>query len=156
MIDLYNTSISYRTAYDQKVQEKEGFADKMWSTYLQKEKITGISKDVFIEVTKIIMENRKDGANLTWKWLQENQQIPYGEFTKFYSDLSLFVATQREGYFEIEKQCQEISRANNAMLETFPNNLYNKILKIKRIDFKYGFLSEKTATTFKTGVEKVE
>lgn len=156
MIDLYNTSVAYHNAYDQKAQEKEGFADKMWSTYLQKDKITGISKDVFLEVTKIIMENRRDGANVTWKWLQENQQIPYSEFTKFYEDLSSFIATQREGYFGIEKQCQEISQANNAMLETFPNNLYNKILKIKRIEFKYGFLSEKTVATFKTGIEKVE
>lgn len=156
MVNLYNTSVAYHTTYDQKVQEKEGFADKMWSTYLQKEKITNINKDVFLAVTKVIMENRKDGANVAWKWLQENQQIPYEEFTKFYSDLSSFIATQREGYFGIEKQCQEISQANNAMLETFPNNLYNKILKIKRIEFKYGFLSEKTVATFKTGIEKVE
>lgn len=156
MVNLYNTSVAYHTTYDQKVQEKEGFADKMWSTYLQKEKITNINKDVFLAVTKVIMENRKDGASVAWKWLQENQQIPYEEFTKFYSDLSSFIATQREGYFGIEKQCQEISQANNAMLETFPNNLYNKILKIKRIEFKYGFLSEKTVATFKTGIEKVE
>lgn len=154
VIELYNTSVQNHAQYTQKVQEKVGFADKMWSTYLQKEKITNVNKDVFIEVTKLIMENRKDGQNVAWKWLQENQQIDYNEFTKFYADLTQFVASQREGYFNIEKECQAIANKQNVMLDVFPNNVYNRIVKCKPIDYKPGFLSEKTIATFKSGVEK--
>ena len=102
------------------------------------------------------MENRKDGQNVTWKWLQENQQIPYDEFTKFYSDLSVFITTQREGYFNIEKECQVIANRNNTLLDTFPNNIYNKVLKLNKIKFEYGFLSDSTNNVFKNKVENIK
>ena len=155
-IKMYNTSKLYHNTYTQKVQEKEGFYDKLWKTYLQKEKITNINKETFITVSKLIMENRKDGQNVTWKWLKENQQIPYDEFTKFYADLSSFIEVQREGYFLIEKNCQEIANKNNTLLDTFPNNIYNKVLKCERIDFKYGMLSDSTVNVFKTKKENVK
>ena len=96
------------------------------------------------------MENRADGKNLTWKWLQENQQIPYEQFTIFYADLSDFITKQREGYFSIEKACQVIANQNNTLLDTFPNNIYNHFLKQERINFEYGFLSDSTENVFKT------
>jgi hypothetical protein len=150
---MYNASKKYCNEYVQKVQEKKGFYDKLWKTYLQKEKITNISKETFIEVTKIIMENRKDGEQIMWKWVQENQQIPYSEFTKFYTDLSNFITEQREGYFNIEKECQIIANSNNTLLDTFPHNIYNKILNCERITFEYGFTSDSTETVFKTKKE---
>lgn len=153
---LYNTNKKYTNTYQQKVEEKQGFYDKLWKTYLQKEKITGINKDVFVQVTKIIMENRKDGEKVTWKWLQENQQIPYDEFTKFYADLSNFIETQREAYFSIEKTCQLIANENNTMIDTFPNNIYNHFLKIPKINFQYGFLSDSTSNVFSTRKENLK
>lgn len=152
---LYNTSKIYHNTYQQKVEEKQGFYDKMWKTYLQKDKITNVNKETFVLVTKIIMENRADGENVTWKWVRENQHIPYEEFSKFYADLSNFITSQREGYFNIEKQCQLISRQNNTMLDTFPNNMYNKVLNLERIVFEYGFLSDSTRTVFETKTENL-
>lgn len=102
------------------------------------------------------MENRKDGANLTWKWIHENQNIDYNEFTKFYSELSAFITKQRAGYFAIEKECQSISNQNNTMLDTFPNNLYNKFLKCNRIKFEYGFTSDSTENVFKSKKENLK
>lgn len=155
-VSLYNTSKKYQNEYVKRVQEKQGFYDKLWKTYLQKEKITNINKETFIEVTKVIMENRRDGEQITWKWLQENQKIPYEEFTRFYADLSDFIASQREGYFNIEKVCQEIANRNNTMLDTFPNNIYNRFLKCDRINFEYGFLSDSTKTIFETKTENIK
>ena len=153
---MYNTSKIYRNTYQQKVEEKQGFYDKLWKTYLQKEKITNINKDVFIQVTKLIMDNRADGEQLTWKWLQENQPIDYEIFSRFYADLSVFIAGQREGYFNIEKACQLIANKNNTLLDTFPNNIYNRALKIERINFEYGFLSDSTNNVFKSKVENLK
>lgn len=154
-ISVFNASKSYQNYYNLKVQEKRGFYDKMWKTYLTKEKITNINKETFLTVSKVIMENRADGKNLTWKWVQENQKIPYEEFTKFYSDLSNFITEQREGYFRIEQECQEIARYNNTMIDTFPNNIYNKFLDCPRINFEYGILSDSTNNVFKSGVENL-
>jgi hypothetical protein len=153
---LYNTCKLYHNAYQQKMEEKQGFYDKLWKTYLQKEKITNINKETFLTVTKIIMENRRDGKNIMWKWLTENQQIPYSEFTKFYADLSNFIAEQREGYFSIEKTCQTIANQNNTLLDTFPNNVYNKVLKLQRIKFEYGFLSDSTENVFTRKKENIK
>lgn len=155
-VNLYNTSKKYQNKYTQKVDEKKGFYDKLWKTYLQKDKITNVNKETFIEVTKIIMENRRDGKDVTWKWIQENQNIPYEEFTKFYTDLSNFITEQREGYFNIEKECQLIANQNNTLLDTFPNNLYNKILNCQRIKFEYGFTSDSTEVVFKSKKENIK
>jgi hypothetical protein len=102
------------------------------------------------------MENRRDGEKIMWKWLQENQQIPYNEFTEFYKDLTEFVTSQRDEYFKIEKECQVIANKNNTMLDTFPNNIYNHFLKLNRIKFEYGFLSDSTNHTFKTKLENLK
>jgi hypothetical protein len=135
------------------VQEKVGYYDNMWKSYLQIDKNTNINKDVFIEVTKLIMEARKDGENVAWKWLQENQQIPYNEFTKFYSQLNSFIISKRDGYYNIEKECQKIAYTNNKLLDIFPNNLYNKVLNCKHIEFEYGFTSDRTDEVFKSKKE---
>lgn len=156
MSTIYNESIKYNKQYDQKTMERKGYYDKLWKTFTQKEKITNLNKDVFIQVAKIQMENRKDGQNITWKWVQENTPIPYSEFTKFYSDLSTFIETQREGYYQLETQCQTISTAHNLLIDTFPNNIYNSILKIKRINFEYGFLSDSTNSIFSTKKENIK
>ena len=152
---VYNQNVTYSHALNQKVKEKKGFFDKMWKTYSTKEKITNMDKDMFIQVTKIIMENRKDGQNVTWKWMQENQQIPYDQFTRFYVDLSNFIESQREGYFNLEKECQTIAAANNIMLDTFPNNLYNKVMKCPHLVAEYGFTSDHTEQVFKSKKENI-
>lgn len=153
---IYNKSKLYQNAYQQKVDEKKGFYDKLWKTYLTKEKITNVNKETFLVVTKTIMENRKDGPNITWKWAHENQNIPYEEFTKFYADLSSFITSQREGYFNIEKECMSIANANNTLLDTFPNNIYNKILECPHIKFEYGMLSDSTENVFRTKKENLK
>lgn len=155
-IKVYNYSKLYHNTYNIKCNERIGFYDKLWKTYLQKEKITNVNKDVFIQVSKIIMENRRDGEKITWKWLQENQQIPYSEFTNFYKDLSSFITQQREEYFKLEKECQLISNQNNILLDTFPNNFYNQFLKCKHIEFEYGFTSDSTEQIFKNKKENLK
>ena len=154
--NFYNETIVMQANYMQKSQEKSGFYDKLYKSYVQKTDIATVNKDAFNEVSKIIMENRKDGEQLSWKWVRENQQIPYSEFTYFYKDLSSYIETQRDQYFAIEKQCQVLAKDFNVYISTFPNLLYAKLLGIKSIEFEYGFLSDHTNSVFKSKVENVE
>ena len=153
---IYNQSVLYQNQYTQVSQEKETYYDNMWKSYTLKEHIVIDNKATFIEVTKMIMDGRRDGSNLTWKWLQENQPIPYAEFTKFYSDLSSFVESQRAGYLALEVKSQRISRDNNIMLDCVPNNIYNKFLNRSHIDYKPGFTSTRTIQVFKSGLEDIK
>jgi hypothetical protein len=153
---IYNKSIVYTRAYEAKTQAKAGFYDKLWKTYLQKEKITNLNKETFIEVSRVIMENRKDGQSVTWKWVQENQHIPYNEFVDFYRDLSHFIEAQREAYYALEVECQSIAYQHNTLLDTFPNNFYNRIIGRPHLEFKYGFLSDSTIKVFNKGKEDVK
>jgi hypothetical protein len=155
-VSVYNMSKKYHNAYQQKVEEKLGYYDKLWKTYLQKEKIASVNKETFIEVTKVIMNNVADGKNLSWKWVSRYPDIDYNQFTAFYADLSEFITSQREGYFSIEKACQTIANQNNTLLDTFPNNIYNRFLKQERIKFEYGFLSDSTNNVFKNKVENLQ
>lgn len=153
---MYNTSKKYANTYQQKVQEKQGFYDKLWKTYQTKAQITKMNKDVFVEVTKIIMANVADGQKLSWKWVSRYPDIDYEQFTAFYTDLSNYIEKQREGYFNIEKVCQTIANQNNTMIDTFPNNLYNRFLKIQKINFQYGFLSDSTTNVFARRTENLK
>jgi hypothetical protein len=155
-ITLYNQNIEYINQYSQKCTERNGFYDKLWKTYLQKNQIASVNKDVFIKTSQIIMKGRSDGPQTTWKWVAENQNIPFDKFSDFYSDLSSFIQTQREAYFDLEKQCMSIANANNTMLQVFPNNLYNKVIKCKQINYQYGFTSDKTYSVFETKKENLK
>ena len=155
-VAIYNTSKVLHNDYQQKQEERVVFYDNLWKTYQEKEGIAEINEEAFHEITQIIMENRKDGENTAWKWTQENQQISYEEFTKFYMDLTSFVERERKGYVEIEKQCQIIARRNNTLLDTFPNNVYNRIfIKCDRINFEPGFTSNYTDLVFETKCEDI-
>lgn len=154
-IELYNTTTKYKVEFNNKLYERELYYDKMWKTYLEKYNICELNKDVFIEVTKLIMDGRKDGEKLAWKWLQENQPIPYNEFSIFYADLSKFIHSQREGYFKLEKECINIVNYHNILLNTFPNRFYNKFLDIEELEYKVGFMSDKTEWVFGSGIENI-
>ena len=156
VFQFYNQTVEMKANYVQKSQEKEGFYDKLYKSYVQKFDIASVNKDVFIEVSKIIMENRRDGGQLAWKWVRETQQVPYEVFTSFYKDLSSYIETQRDEYFKIEKECQVLAKNFNVNITKVPNVFYAKLLGVEKIEFQYGFLSDHTNTVFKSKIENVE
>ena len=155
IVKMYNTNISYVNQYEKVQQERKMFYDKMWKTYLTKNQICELNRETFIEVTSIIMQGRSDGQNVSWKIVHENQPIPYDKFSAFYADLSKFVTTQREDYYKLEKQAMSIIQQQNSMLDSFPNNMYNKVLDIPKLQYNPGFTSTKTEEVFKTHREEL-
>lgn len=152
-ITMYNRNINYVNSFEKVQQERKMFYDKMWKTYLTKNTICELNRETFIAVTSIIMQGRSDGQNVSWKIVHENQNIPYDKFTTFYADLSNFVTSQREEYYKLETQAMSIVQQQNSMLDSFPNNIYNKVLDIKKLNYSPGFTSSKTETVFKNKSE---
>lgn len=154
-VELHNTLVDKEEMYKKTMEQRKGFYNKMYNTYLQKEKISTLNREVFIEVTKLVMEGQKDAPTLAWKWASERQKIDYQEFTKFYSDLSAFVQDQREAYYALETSCQNAAAEYNVLLKKFPNNYINSlVLHRDPIKFEYGFLSQATKQMFETKIEK--
>jgi hypothetical protein len=94
------------------------------------------------------MSNRKDGENLSWKWTQENTNIPFEEFTHFYKQLSSFISQRYSENLVIEREKLNVVEEQNLILNTFPNNLFNNFLKIELLSYTEGFISEETKNKF--------
>ncbi len=148
-VNLYNNTKTLELTYNRKVQEQITNYDGYYLAFTDKKQNANINKDIFIEVTSIIMKNRKDGENLAWKWVSENQQIPYSEFTIFYKDLSAFISERYFDNMKVEKEKQSIVQEHNTLLETFPNVFYNKIIGVRPLMYKFGYVSQHTKVTFK-------
>lgn len=148
--EFYNTSIVTYNDYQQKTQQKKPYYDKMYKSFMQKKDIAFINQEQFTLITSIIMENKKDGAQLAWKWLSEQKLIPFEEFSSFWRDLSAFVETQREGYYALEVECQQLANRHNILLSTFPNNFYNWFFSRPYAHYELGFSSNITEEVFLT------
>ena len=142
--ELYNTSVSQRTQYAALLQKQVTTYDAYYLSFSEQYNIAGVTKEAFIQVTQIIMSGRTDGKNVAWKWVRENQQIPYDGFTSFYENLTQFVRERYKQLLVLEDNKQLIVQQNNELLYTFPNNLYNHFLHIQPLAYTYGYLSDST------------
>lgn len=145
---IYNQTISYELEYTECVQNQVTSYDNDYLAFKEKSNIAEMNKETFIIVTEIIMTGRKDGQSVAWKWVHENQNIPYEEFTSFYRDLSSFTAMRFEKNAGIEKKKQEIAKNHNKLIATFPGILYNCILNRTELKYKEGFVSNETKMLF--------
>lgn len=148
-ITLYNDTKSLELNYNKKTQEQVTNYNGYYLAFTDKQTNANINKDVFIKVTSIIMENRKDGQNLAWKWVSENQNIPYSEFSSFYKELSNFISERYFDNMKIEREKQSVVQLHNTLLQTFPNNIYNKVLGIEPLQYNFGYISNETKAVFK-------
>lgn len=148
-VNLFNTTKELELSYNKITQEQISNYDGYYLAFIDKQDITNINKETFIEVTNIIMSNRKDGQSVAWKWTQENQQIPYNEFTIFYKELFNFVSERYEDNMRIERSKQTIVQKHNLLLEQYPNNIINIILDINHLVYKVGYISNNTKNKFK-------
>ena len=145
---IYNTSVEYETQYDAQTQNLISTFDSYYLSYTDQYGATSVSKEGFIELAKIAMSARADGANLAWKWVKENQPMPYAEFSSFYVNLVEFTKERYSQVLAIERQRQSIVQSHNKNITVFPNNIYNRYLKIKPIEYKAGYISDSTRKLF--------
>lgn len=138
LISLHNNTNTLKFKLERVERKQATNWEGYYNIFIDKSKNTEINKETFIEVTNIIMFARKDGQNLAWKWNQENQNIPFEEFTYFYKELSSFISERYFDNMKIEQEKQEIVEQHNLMLNTFPNNIYNKVLNVEPLKYTKG------------------
>lgn len=145
---VYNKSIEYQLEYKSLEQKQITTFDNYYLAFKEKSNIANLNKETFVMVTSIIMNGRSDGNNVAWKWVRENQNIPYEEFTNFYKDLSTFVATRFSENNKIEKEKQQVVKNHNQMITCWPGVFYNSWLKRDELIYREGFISKDTKILF--------
>lgn len=152
-ISFSNDEISLRNTFEQKIDERTAFYDKMSKIFNQKSQIAVKNDSSFRQNINIIMEGRKDSEQVLFKWIQEtNPNANYSEVSALYKDLSRTIEAQREGFFHQEKVLQDIVRQHKNLILTFPGSFYNiffsrELLKYKTIQ------SSLTEEVMRTGTD---
>lgn len=154
MKKINNANVVYTTSYKQKTQAIASLYDMSHKTFKQQFQLAGISQEGLKYFTDAIFNARKDGANLAWKWTHENTAVPYEQFLQLYSSLSAFVEKQRGQIYLLEVERANIVKSQNALLDSFPNNLYNNLLNLKKLEYKAVLLSDKTEQAISSGKEE--
>lgn len=151
-----NESLGYQKEYTRLEQSQKSLYDEMWKSYSQQKDVATINKDVFLETVRIQMDARRDGPSVAWKWASENTVINHDVYSRFYADLSLFIAEKRAELRGIEEDKQRMVKMQNLLVEQFPNSVYSTLFGVKPIKYSYGFLSDKTNQTFALGIENLK
>lgn len=150
-ISFNNNEVDLRNAFEQKIDERTGFYDKMWKTLKGKSQVAVKNDSSFQNVVNIQMNGQKDGEQVTWKWIQQsNPSASFSEVSKLYADLSRTIEAERNGFFEREKELQRIQREHKNLLQKFPGNIAAMILGKKPLKYKV-ITSDKTDDVIQTG-----
>lgn len=124
-ISYTNQEIDIRTRFQQKMDERTAFYDKMWKTISGKSSIALKNDSSFRQNINIIMSGRKDADGLVMKWVQEtNPNANYDQVAALYKDLSRTIESERDGFFQEEKTIQDIVRVHKNLLQKFPSGLF--------------------------------
>lgn len=147
--NIYNTTTTLKQEYNAVSQKQVTNYDGYFQMFVDKYEVATLNKETFLITTEIIMNNRRDGENLAWKWVSENQRIPYEEFTVFYKNLTSFIEERHKDNMQIEIRKQELVKEHNTILVLFPNNIINKVLRIKPLAYKQGNVTDTTKDKFR-------
>jgi hypothetical protein len=150
-VSFSNTEIDLRNTFDQKIEERTSFYDKMYKVIAQKTQIAVKNDESFRQNINIIMEGRKDAPQVFMKWITEaNPNANYSEVSVLYQDLSRSVEAQREGFFNEEKVIQDVVKQHKNHIQKFPNSFYNIFMGRQALVYK-PITSTRTDEVMKTG-----
>jgi hypothetical protein len=152
-ISFSNNEIDLRNTFEQKIDERTSFYDKMYKVISQKSQIAVKNDESFRKNINIIMEGRKDSEGVFMKWITEsNPNANYSEVSALYKDLSRAVEAQREGFFNQEKVLQDVVRQHKNLIQKFPNSFYNIFYGRTKLEYT-PIKSSLTEEVMKTGKE---
>jgi citrate synthase len=150
-VSFSNNEIDLRNTFEQKIDERTSFYDKMYKVISQKSQIAVKNDESFRKNINIIMEGRKDSEGVFMKWITEsNPNANYSEVSVLYKDLSLAVEAQREGFFNEEKVLQDVVRQHKNLIQKFPNSFYNIVYGRTKLEYT-PIKSSLTEEVMKTG-----
>ncbi len=143
-----NDEIDLRNRFEQKIDERTAFYDRMWKILAQKSSIALKNDSSFRTNINIVMSGRKDSDQLIMKWVTEtNPNANYDQVSGLYRELSRTVESERDGFFQEEKSIQDIVREHKNLCQKFPGSLF---LSVEPLVYK-PITSDRTDDVIKSG-----
>lgn len=150
-LSFFNQEAKLRNMFDQKINSRTAFYDKMWKTIEQKSEIAVKNDESFSRNVDAIMQGRKDAGDLFMKWVQEsNPNANYEAVASLYGDLSRAVEGQRDGFFMEEKSIQSVALEHSNLLTTFPGTFWNLFLGRTTLEYS-PITSDRTDEVMESG-----
>lgn len=152
-ITFSNQEVNLRTKFESVELSRVSFYDNMQKTISMKTQVAVKNDDSFKENIAAIMEGRKDGEQVMWKWVKEvNPNANFSEVSKLYQELSLTIDSKRTEFVARETLLADIRREHDYLLKSFPNSLINMFLGRKPLELKI-IQSDTTKEVFETGID---
>lgn len=150
-ISTSNTEVDLRTLFNQKIDERTAYYDKMWKTISQGSQIAIRNDSSFQRIVDLQVTGQKNGEQVVFAWIkQSNPAATFGEVTKLYQELARTIDANRTEFFQEEKALQDIKREHDRLRSRFPSNIYLAILGRKALIYK-PITSDRTDNVIKTG-----
>ena len=151
IIGFGNQEVRLKNLFDQKMNSRTAFYDKMWKTISQTSQVALKNDSSFQKNVNAIMVARKDAPGLFMKWVQEsNPNANYETVSALYANLSRVIEGERDGFFMQEKEIQQVVLDHENLISTFPGTLWNVFYGKKSLVYK-PITSDRTDEVIKTG-----
>ena len=149
-IGLYNQEITLKNQIVAKQEENKTSFDNMWKKIKQSTNVSDKYKDGLKEVLNAYTNGRKkESSQLLMDWTKE--AIPTFD-SSIYKQLNNIIVSSRDDFTLNQKQLIDLNRQHDVLLDTFPNNIYFKVMGINKININV-VTSTKTEKTFEIGKE---
>lgn len=149
-VGLYNQEVTLRNQIVAQQKVNQTVFDNMWKTIKQTTNVSDKYKKDFVDVLTAYTEGRNgDNKQLLMKW--GNEAVPQFD-SSMYKQINNVISANRADFMESQEVLIDLNRTHDNLLDTFPNNIYFKVMGIKKIDITV-VTSSKTEETFKTGKE---
>lgn len=123
-ISTFNEQKDIRNSYSQKVQEKEVIMNEFTSCLTSSLNISNSNAEYFKENIQSIMENRKDGDKLMWKWVTEvNPNANFNEVSEMFQHMQSLYLEKRSSIIAINKTLFELEKRDANLRTMFPSNM---------------------------------
>lgn len=123
-VAVYNEQKDIRNTYEQKVQERNIMMSEFMDCLTSSLKVSETNANYFKENIQSIMENRKDGDKLMWKWVTEvNPNANFNEVSEMFQHMQSLYLEKRSSIIAINKVLFELEKRDANIRTMFPSNM---------------------------------
>lgn len=123
-VSVFNEQKDIRNSYSQKLQEKEVIMKEFTSCLTNSLNISDKNANYFKENVQYIMDNRKDGMGLMWKWVKEiNPNANYEEVSKLFDNMQKMYVEKRDVIIKVNGEIFTLEKRDKNLIAKFPSSL---------------------------------
>lgn len=150
-ISIMNEDTRQKNMFAAKFSKRTAGIDKMKKIISQKAQIAVKNDSSFTRNVEMIMAGRKDAEGIMMKWITEsNPNANFNEVSALYKDLSRAVESERDEFFVIEQELQDVKLQNDNLIKQFPGNILFSVIGRGEIAYK-PITSDETDDIIRTG-----